>query len=138
MRRDEQYLIELLGTDTDANLAEEFGVSESHVRELRWRHGIEPNYGRRTWLESEDKLLGKESDIKVAKKLGISHASVRSRRLELRIPAKQRMWTSEMIEELRHHSNEFMARKYGKSLRAVKVKRYKLGIPEVVNEEVRS
>ena len=81
--------LSLLGTMTDASLAEKLGVSKLSIgakrRELRIPPAKRISHRRIHWTPEMDALLGTEIDLAIARKLRINATSVGIRRKQLKI-----------------------------------------------------
>ena len=98
---------ELLGTDTDAEIARTIGWTEADVRRRRIRYRIRAFQGPRQpyfWSDEEIALLGTMSDKAVAKNLRRDQSAVNRKRRKLGIfpPAEIHLETGQL---LRIHCN---------------------------------
>jgi len=124
----------LLGTDTDARVAEKLGRSAVAVRSRRaalgipLKHRIAPD----EWTHDEEKLLGVQSDADVARMLGRNERGVQLRRQMLGIPAfrqKRRPWTAREERLLGTMPDRELARKLKRPLQTIQIRRHLKGIP---------
>ena len=81
--------IDLLGTATDAAIAERVARSEGAVAQMRRSLGIAPHLPVRrfAWTPATDALLGTATDAEIAARLGVSRPTVRVRRRSLGVVA---------------------------------------------------
>jgi hypothetical protein len=117
----------LIGTQSDAAIANLLNVTEAVVYNQRRRLGIARDVQR--WTDSEIRLLGSASDGEVGRRLGKSEGAVRRKRLQLKIPSAARRWTAEEIALLGTDTDSQVARKLGRTDSSVQEKRKLLGIP---------
>ena len=81
-----QRALPLLGTQPDADLARQFGVSRESIRLWRVRNGVDRYPTKRT-IAACDARLGVYNDLDVALTLGMGVAAVRHARHELGLAA---------------------------------------------------
>jgi len=132
-------LARLLGTMTDAELAERAGVHPSTVAAERRRRGLTACHPRRpavAWTEEMLARLGCASDASIAAELELEVGSVRRKRVQLGIPAfapatreSAFRWTPEALALLGTASDRDIARRLGVAHATVGAKRRELGVP---------
>jgi hypothetical protein len=137
----------LLGTDVDAKVASQIGVSVSTVFNRRTELNIEP-FGAQCpklkiqWTPEMDQLLGTDIDKTIAEQLGVSAPSVWNRRTELKIepfgaqhPRLKIQWTPEMDQLLGTDTDKNIAEQLGVSAPSVWNRRAELKIEPFENED---
>ena len=99
-----QTMLNLLGTDTDKNIGNRFGIRKDTVRKKRERLGI-PRYTRIT--NEAIAFMGKIPDSEIAKLVDMDTASIGAARRKLGIPAcpRGRQWDEEEIALLGKYSD---------------------------------
>lgn len=80
-------IAELLGTASDAQVADRLGMSQPQVRRLRKKLGISAHMAMKRWTPAEVALLGTAPDKAIAKRLGRTRASVLYARMDRGIAA---------------------------------------------------
>jgi hypothetical protein len=118
--------IALLGTQSDAAIARQLGLTEAVVYNQRRRLRIARPVER--WSDDQIRLLGTATDAEIARRLGKNEAAVRGKRLKQKIPSTIRRWTPEEIALLGRDSDPNIARKLGRPAWSVWEKRKSLGI----------
>ena len=139
-----QEMLDLLGTDSDRNVAAELKINHRSVHLKRKALGIPPFYEPprhkkplgHLWTAEQKALLHIYGDREVARRLGISAPAVANARRKFGIPgvepAPARInWTREMLEDLGKTTDSQLCRDYRVSSDAVKRKRDELSIPPV-------
>ena len=97
-------ILKSLGTDTDKNIGNRFGIRKDTVRKKRERLGI-PRYTRIT--HEAIAFMGKVPDSEIAKLVGINTASIGAARRKLGILAcpRGRQWNEKEIALLGKYSD---------------------------------
>jgi hypothetical protein len=134
-RRWSPAVVARLGKVPDMEIARELGVHPSQVAKKRKSLGIPAGRPSRRWLPHELALLEKLPDEAVAERLGRSVEAVETQRLRLTRPARQekgqlklsRRWLPHELALLGKLPDEVVARKLGRSVRAVETQRQRLG-----------
>lgn len=132
-------MIALLGTETDADVAELLGIGESSVRLKRRLLHIEAfgdtAHGRAkvTWTQEHLDLLGRVPDAVLAARMGISGSTVWMKRHLAGIPPFRERparvkWTRAMKADVNRLSQKEFTRRYGVSVIAVNWYRVKHGL----------
>ncbi len=102
------------------------------------RRSLRVSRGRAAiWSQDELALLGRMPDKEVAQRTGRSLGAVNKKRKELHLPAltegpegvHPKFWTAEEDEAIRTLPPEEVARRFKRSLVAIRQRRYHLGVP---------
>jgi len=134
-----------LGTISDYNYSERYGISRVSIVRKRKLLGIHPYNASSNpihWTPTMLRVLGTISDDKFSKRFGIGYATVVTKRHNLRIksvrgrvptkrsgPFRRRLWTNTMVGELGMAPDPEIARKFGLTRVAVHHKRVRMRIP---------
>ena len=122
----------LLGTMSDAKVAEQVGVCSAAATQRRNKLGIPPFSHQGVeyrWHPEDEALLGEMTDKELAARLGIADSTVRKRRHELGIPhARKLVWTAHDEALLGTMTDKSVADQLGFAVATVKKRRHELGI----------
>lgn len=135
-------MIALLGTDSDPNVAAQFGISKHSVRYKRTKLGIPPftepirkgpSDGEIFWTRRRRALLGTAPDGEIARRLGVSRPFVLYWRRKFLTPPFQPRpqvvsWTPEMLRWLGRVPDPEVAERFDIGLSAVVLERQRRGI----------
>jgi DNA-binding CsgD family transcriptional regulator len=132
----------LLGTDTDAAIADALGLKRGYVKQKRWLLGV-PAYDARKaqpqvrWPPHARSWLGRLSDSEVARRLGVSKDTVTAKRRSLGIagsgPSRRPFhWSVKRCRLLGRLADVEVAHRLGCDAETVRRKRRELGIAPLI------
>jgi hypothetical protein len=150
--------LKLIGQRTDAVLARRLGRTIKEVVAMRESQHIQPARSNRRWTEAENRMLGTMSDIELARRLKRGVTGVQQQRHKLGISFRlsdteltrllghqgrkvnayrqraRRLYASNRFQEwedafLGKMTDREAARKTGRSINSIRVRRVRLGIP---------
>ena len=77
----------------------------------------------------DDRLLGRANDLEIAKRHGRDQSLVQKGRMKLGIPSTKRGWSAEEIAQLGGELDSVLARRFGRTEKAILSKRLALHSP---------